>query len=141
MMPYSVLIRIAAVVAIIAAISGGIWYIDHRGYQRGIAEMKAEADAANLKAAQDYIERLKSAGEQHDKDQATITRLAAAARGVRVHIPTCPAAAGAENPDGGSGVFSERVDAEFVRFQTEVGQLVERCDQLNIDAIRANAVR
>lgn len=127
-------LRLAGVAVVALALYGLYWAIDDRGYQRG----KNDERAAQLEAAKKLIERFNQAEVQHDQDQATIARLAADAQRVRVHIPTCPASSA--DTDGSARVLSNGVDEEFGRLQTRVGELVERCDQLNIDAIRANGV-
>ena len=107
------------------------------GYWKGRSDANAAAIERERDALVEYTNRVKQAGEQHDKDQITIDRLAADARRVRIHIPTCPTA---ENPDGGSGVFSDRVDQEFEIFSGRVGEIIQRCDRLNADAIRSNKI-
>ncbi|MDD3884569.1 MAG: hypothetical protein PHW66_06490 [Gallionella sp.] len=125
--PFRYLLLIALIFAA-TCFGGGYW----KGYgDAGNNAIKRE-NAALLR----YTEKLNQAGVQHDEDQATINRLAADAGRVRVHIPTCPAAA--KNPDGSAGLLSDRVDAAFAELQSGTGQLIQRCDQLNIDAIRAN---
>ena len=127
-LPYKILF-VASFIALVGL--GGYWKGRNDANQ---AAIERERDAL-IK----YTEKLKQAGEQHDQDQSTIDRLAADARRVRIHVPTCPSTAAGQ--DGSAGVFQQRVDEEFGKFRTRVGELVQRCDQLNIDAIRANSER
>jgi hypothetical protein len=141
--------KLAAALIGILALLGGIWYVYHLGYEAGGDQVRtqwydertriAQEQEAALKA---YADAYTKAEEKHDADQITINNLAATADRVRIHLPTCPGnGASAKNQDGSAGVFSDRVDQLFADFQTRVGGLVARCDQLNIDAIRANAAR
>jgi len=125
-------LRLAVIAAVSLALYGAYWTIDNHGYQRAMTEMR---DAA-LVVAQEQAKRLKLSQEKHDADQATIARLAADARRVRVNFPSCPRSSEGEN--GGSRVLSDSVDAAFADLQEATGRLVERADQLNIDAIRQN---
>ncbi len=126
----------------------GLWRLYHGGYQAGRAEVQAQWDAERIRrdeAERDallaYADQVKHAQEQHDHDQTTIDTLADDARRVRIHLPACPGAAARPGPgaDGAAGVFSAGVDQRFAEFQQRVGGLIRRCDQLNIDAMRANA--
>lgn len=97
----------------------------------------------NYAALMAYAERVSKGEKQHDQDQDTINRLAAERNRLRVHVPTCPVpttAATGTSQDGSAGVLSNRVDEYFAAFQASTGQLIQRCDQLNIDAIRLNSV-
>ena len=91
-----------------------------------------------------YSNSLTEAGEQHDKDQSSINHLHDQLGRVRVHFPsTCSMSAApkpAANSSGAARILPESVDGLFADLQARVGKLVERCDQLNIDAIRQNAV-
>lgn len=103
----------------------------------------AEQQEKNRLALLAYAKKITDAGVQHDQDQAVVNRLSADLRRVSIHIPTCPVpgvAEAATDSHGGSGVLSEKVDGIFADFQAETGRLIERCDQLNIDARRANQV-
>ena len=106
------------------------------GYTKGRRDVKADYVEQERNALIEYAAKIKQAGEQHDEDQATITRLAADARRVRIHIPTCPTAS--EDQNGEAGVLSGRVDDLFGELQARTTDLIQRCDQLNIDAIRTN---
>lgn len=126
----------AALLAIISlSIYGLYFFIENKGYNRAIAEMNA---IENTKL-QEHIEKLKLAGEQHEKDQATITRLANESSRVRVKFPICKSSV-EENTDGGNGILSDRMEQGFAELQGKVGELMLRCDKLNIDAIESNKV-
>lgn len=139
MIPSPWMFKLAGAVVVALALYGLYWAIDNGGYNRGITEMTGRYRDAEIKRDKEQSERTKTAQEKHDADQKTIARLAADARRVRVNFPDCSARSGGEGPDGRSGVLSARVDEEFGRFQEETSRLVERCDQLNIDAMRMNA--
>lgn len=106
------------------------------GYWKGREDANQAAIERERDALVKYTEKMKQAGEQHDQDQATIDRLAADARRVRVHFPTCPATA--ENPDGEAGILQRKLDDAFANLQDGTSALIQRCDRLNIDAIRTN---
>jgi len=108
------------------------------GYFKGRSDANMAALAREQAALIEFNHKLQNAGVQHDEDQAVINRLSADVGRVRVHIPACPTVTA--NPDGSAGVFSDRVDALFAELQDRTGALIQRCDQLNIDARRANAI-
>jgi len=89
-----------------------------------------------------YADRIVKSGVDHDKNTRTIRNLGRELDGLRVNFPTCPVSDITEaggHPSGAAGVLSDAMDAEFAKFQKETGRLIERCDTLNIDAIRANS--
>jgi hypothetical protein len=127
----------------------GLWYLHHDGYEAGKDEVQVQWDAdkiqrdeAQKQALVAYANRITQAQEQHDHDQALIDQLHDDVKRVHIHLPTCSnAAATGQNPDGTAGLLPSRVDESFARLQERAGRLFARCDQLNIDAIRANAGR
>ena len=142
------MVKLAGALAILAAIGYGLWTLHHDGYEAGRNEILAQWNAARRdqataqKAALEaYARQLTRAEAQHDKDQALIDHLHAAAGRVRIHLPACAGqpAPGAAHPDGAAGLFPAGVDQSFAAFQDEVGGIIARCDQLNIDVRRANA--
>lgn len=90
-----------------------------------------------------YAAAIKSAGEQHDKDQLTVNNLHDQLSRVRVHFPACRPMSGdtkaAVSKNRSSRVLPDAVDSLFAKLQSRTSALVERCDQLNINAIRLNA--
>jgi len=117
----------------------GMISAEHEAQQKLVIEQQKQNRLALLA----YAKRITEGNDQHDKDQIAINRLAADARRVSVHFPACPVPGAAEpegNIGGASGVLSNPVDAYFAEFQDGVGALIEKCEQLNIDAIRANKV-
>lgn len=140
--------RMIGAAALLLLIGFGLWQLHHSGYVAGRNAVQVEWDADRIRMAEadhamrvKYEERMKHAQQQHDLDQGRIDRLHAAAGRVRIHLPTCHARAGtAGSEDGNAGVLSEKVDRRFAEFQASVGRIIARCDQLNIDAIRANAL-
>jgi hypothetical protein len=88
-----------------------------------------------------YANRITEGDTQHAKDQIAINNLRDAAGRVHVEFPSslCGAAQASKGADGSPGVFPNRVDQEFTKFQGRISELAARCDQLNIDAIALNA--
>lgn len=139
-------IRLIGAALLLALLALGQWYWLHSEYRAGQQDVQVRWDAdkisrdeAQKTALLAYANRITQAQEQHDHDQAAIDDLSQRARGMRLHLPACgdTAAAGAD-PDGGSRLLSKRVDEGFGRLQDRAGQLLARCDQLNIDARRLN---
>src|SRR3990167_3319485 len=97
--------RIAAALAIVAALAWMYNAIDQRVYDRAQSEHNESMNKALLA----YAATITTAGTQHDKDQAIINRLSAAGR-VRVTFPVCPIAKSSTDPDGSAGVLSNRMD-------------------------------
>lgn len=128
-------LRIAAVAGLAAALLFGYNYIEQRGYNR----CQTETQAANLKLANAYINRLTKAEEDRDANQTIIDRLVVESHSLHVHFPVCPAT-DPQNPDGTAGLFSKRVDESFRNLQERGTVLFERCEALNADAIKVNSV-
>ena len=115
------------------------WYATSDHYQKQLAEVQLATALAVQGELLLRQEQLKLAGEQHAKDQTTINTLRDPAGRVRVVFPRCGEDAPTEeNTDGRAGALSGQVDRAFAEFQEEVGRLVFRCDQLNVDAIEVN---
>ena len=132
------MLRLIGIAVVALALYGLYWSVDNGGHQRGVMEVTNKYRDAEIKRDKEQAERIKTAQEKHDADQKTIARLAADARRLRVNFPNCSSVASGESQNGGSGVFQPRVDELFAELQSRTGSLVERCDQLNIDAIRQN---
>jgi len=128
------------------------WWVTSNHYQTEINALKlANSNAVNAELLRqqnllkDRAEKIRLAEEQHATDQITINRLGNQLARVRIKLPaiSCSPVPGTtqtgENPDGGSGLLYQRVDEAFAELQAGVGQLIQRCDQLNVDAIAANA--
>jgi len=141
--------RIIGAASLLLLVGFGLWQLHHSGYVAGRNAVQVAWDADRLRMAETehaaqlaYEERMQHAQQQHDLDQARIERLHAAAGRVRIHLPTCPPRPDdTAATDGGARLLSERVDRRLAEFQARVGRLIARCDQLNIDAIRANEPR
>ncbi len=142
MNPYAIL---AIVVVWVASVGGAGVY----EYRNGVTVTKAayekqqiqvDAKSAALIATKDAL--ILEGDTQHGKDQITIDRLAGQLSDrMQVHIPTAKCSAnsqGSTDTNGAGRILSDGVDAIFARLQAGVGRLVERCDQLNIDAIASN---
>lgn len=148
MMPAAFQLKLIVAVILLAFAGLGLWYLYHCGYLAGEDEIQVKWDADKVRrdeAQKDalitYANQLRDKEIQHDKDQAVINQLADDARRVRIHLPVCPdnTASAAAGQNGEAGLLSGRMDQLFAEFQTKVGSLIARCDQMNIDAIRANA--
>jgi hypothetical protein len=144
-MPTLAELRLAGIGILALLVGLGLWYLHHDGYEEGKTEVQAAWEANKLKQAEAqkaalvvYAQKLQLSEEQHDQDQAVINQLHDDAQRVRIHF--MPACAGA-GKNGKAGVLSGTVDTLFAGFQERVGGIIARCDQLNIDAIRANGSR
>jgi len=149
---YRFLAKFIVILVVAGSAAFGAWYVTSDHYEAIIARHALD-DATTVnaelrrvqKSLDDRIETIRLAEEQHATDQITITRLGNQLAGVRIHIPSvsCDPVPGisqtAAHSNGAGGILSERVDAAFAQLQSGVGQLVQRCDQLNIDAIQVNA--
>ena len=147
--PYLRWLKLGGALAVLAGMAYGLWSLYHAGYRAGADDVQVKWDADNIRREEAqragllaYAAKINQAQEQHDHDQATIDTLADTARRLRIHLPACAGrAAASAGPDGAAGLFPAGVDQGFAEFQARVGGLIRRCDQLNIDAIRANAAQ
>lgn len=127
------------------------WWLTSGHYQGVIAKeheaqqvLVIEQQRQSMVALSAYIERGKTAGVEHDKNAIIVRDLRRERDRLRIAFPTCPVSDTTEtgaDSGGGGGILSDQLDAAFADLQRETGILVERCDTLNIDAIRANAIR
>jgi hypothetical protein len=117
-------------------ICAGSWFGYYKIEQKGYDRAQAELQQANLELAIAYANRLTKAEGERDANQVIIDRLAS--QRVQVHFPVCPSTG--QNPDGTAGILSQRVDQIFADFQERGRVLFERCEALNADAIKLNAV-
>lgn len=119
-------------------------------YGRHVESLKqtAERDKAiqeqqdkNTKDLLAYAEQIKKGQIENDQNRALIARMHADTNRLRVHFPASALCAEAQpnpNSDGTSGMVPNRVDEVFAELQRRAGELFERCDQINADAIRLN---
>ena len=127
------------------------WWVTSNYYHAEINALKAEnSNAVNAelqrqqKLMADRAEQSRRAEAQHALDQLIINRLGTELSRVRVYVPSvgCGTMPGtgqaATDSNGASRVLYQRVDAAFAELQSGVGQLIQRCDQMNVDAIAAN---
>ncbi len=130
-------IEIFLIVLVVLLVVGfiGYKYAENKGYQRCQKEM--QADELNL--AIEYANRIVRAEGERDANQVIIDRLTAESRRVQIHIPACQTTGG-ENSNGTAGILSERVDESFRNLQTRTTVLFQRCEALNADAIKLNAI-
>lgn len=137
---------------LLIGIAGGAssaWWFTADHYQGVIAkeheaqqELVIEQQEHNRLALLAYAERIVKAGADHDKNIRIVRNLSRELDGLRVNFPTCPlprAAEGGGNSGGGTGALSDKLDDAFADLQKETSRLIERCDELNADAIRANS--
>lgn len=136
--PYVIL---AAVLIFIASVGGA--YIkggnDRENDVRG--ELATHERDAIKTALTEYQAKVTKGDQQHAQDQATIARLSATARSLRTHFPTCDKQPQAvTDSNGGTGLVPSGVDESFERFKQRTEQIIERCERLNSDARRSNAL-
>lgn len=141
-------IRIALILAMLAATNYATWYLTRQNGQNRLYEVQlAMASAANaeLAARQELadkrLELINQSQVKHDKDQALINLLADNLRRVQVKgicAGSVPPDSAAANQNAGAWTFSEGVDSNFARLQFRASEQFRQCDQINIDAIRVN---
>lgn len=135
----------------LAAGSLPAWWLTADHYQGVIAKGEVKRQKEIIDQQEEtrqgllaYADRIKTAGGDREKNAIIVRNLSRDLERLRnIHIPIIcpvPAAAGTgADSDGGARLLSGAVDALFARLQSRAGELVERCDTLNIDAIRRNA--
>lgn len=135
LLPSKLMLLILSVSSVLIALYGAYRYVEGKGYEKATQEQKDEQRKGLLA----YAERITQAGEQHEKDQDTINHLASESSRMRIKFPVCKSPV-EENPNGGSWSLPNRVEQDFADLQAKAGELMLRCDQLNIDAIEANKI-
>ncbi len=138
---------LVSLAAVLCALYGVFSYGKHVQHVEDMAaSQKAviEQQAQNTAIAKHYTEKIIQSESEHDKNQAVIDKLRAAAGGVRIHFPECPgtlprSAQAEPGQDGSAGLLSNGVDEAFAKLQKGVDALINRSSQLNIDTIRLNA--
>lgn len=108
--------------------------------------MKQQADIIKQQLAQ--AEKEKKANETLSKNQEMVSVLSGNLRSVKLRKPaSCNPvdmpAAGSSSSDtsGGSGLLQQAGDRDLDEAKQGLDALIERCDRLNIDAIKSNASR
>ena len=137
--PFLGYIKLAGIVALVIL----TWWLAGEHY-KGIAlkdQVSRDKASAALIAKKDA--QIKEGDTQHGQDQVLINNLTgelARANRMPIHIPTrCDGnTEGGSDTDGGSGIFSEAIDSALAEVREEDGRDSQRCDQINIDAIRSN---
>lgn len=124
------------------------WWVTSTYYQKVIArehvvqqELIAKQQAENYEGLVAYAERLVNSEVQRDKNARTVTGLRHKLDGMFANLPTCPLPGTTEtgtNSNGGAGAFYEAANRAFGELQKGDNADFERCDTLNVDAIRAN---
>jgi hypothetical protein len=119
------------------------WYFTGEHYQKRISEIQLQTAESVQIELLNSADKRKTAEETHAKDQLTINHLRNNSQRVQIYIPCGNPLPTTDktgsNTDRASGLLSNRVDEAFAEFQTGVGYLIQRCDQLNIDARQFNA--
>lgn len=117
----------------------GVLSAEHEAQQKVVITQQEQ----NRLALLEYSKRIITAEADHDKNSRTIRNLSRELDGLRINFPTCAVSGVAESgtdTGGRAGAFSSGVDAAFADLQKETGRLIERCDELNVDAILANSM-
>lgn len=137
------------VLVIVGAFGAGV-YVTRDHYLADIRTMEANYQAAYSKAVQLQLDEIAAhqadliKGEtQHAKDQLVLGSLGYQLAGMQHASGICGGAAAkadaaSANRNRAGGVLPNRVDAAFGSLQTGIDRIVERCDQLNIDARQHN---
>ena len=122
----------AIIASLVLAISIGVGI-----YLKGRHDEAADSIESQRNGLLAYAERIKQGVEQNDKDRAVIDKLHNDVERLRntIHIPTCT-----QGTNEAGRLLSVEVDRLFGEFQERIGGLVQECDQLNADAIRANSL-
>lgn len=114
------------------------WYFTREHYLKKIGEIQLGMAQAVQTELLSREEKRQKAEVQHETDQHTIDNLHGQLGRLQVNGICRSTVQQGHNPDGTTGVLSSRVDEEFARFQSRVSEIIQRCDQLNIDAIKFN---
>lgn len=138
--PYIVALQLAAAALLLIGTNYLTWRLTSDSYIKEAQQQQIARDQASAKLIADRDAQILQGGIQHAKDQRTITDLAARNRSMQIHFPTagCGVTQGGADSDRAGGILSAGVDAAFAELQKGAGILVQRCDQLNIDAIQSN---
>jgi hypothetical protein len=135
---------------ILALACYGTWYVTSDHYEKKIVEIQlGMASAVQVQLLANQVEAdakavlIQKGVEQHAKDQLVINRLHNDVSGLQVSgicsSPLPQTNQTSEGSNAASGVLPDRVDEEFARFQKRTGELIQRCDQLNVDVIQMNS--
>jgi len=149
MNPLSIQIKLALAAGLIAAASYASWYVTSDHYQKQIAEIQLGMSTAvqtqllaDQQALADEAAKRTKAEENHAKDQLFINSLRNNIERLQLN-KICSSAlqqsrATSEDPDRATGIFSAEAEAAFAELQRGIDEDLQRCDQLNIDAIQFN---
>lgn len=148
---YAMLAKFVFALGLFASGAYSGWYVtsDHCQIKQDALQLSRDVAVkaqltSNQQALQSHLKLVQKAQVNHEKNQVTVSDAYAAFNSVRVTIPTvdCGSMPGnseaGTNSDRSAGVLSESINKYFAEAQGEAGKLSERCDRLNIDAIRAN---
>ena len=123
----------------------------YEAYEHGKASVqKQDAEALqkrqieNQRMVDEAEAKIKKAQETSNAQIIVITNLHNQLAGMQpIHFPHCPSAVpttpqAGNSKDGSAGVLPDSMDKLFADIQARTSALIERCDRLNIDAIRLN---
>ena len=142
-------------IILLVGLAGGAlpaWWVTADHYQ-GVIAKEHEAQQQLVITQQEknrqdllaYANRIVKAEAQHDKDNRTVRTLRNSLDSLRhIDIPICPLPGTAEtgtDSGGAARLLYEATNRAFAELQKGDNADFERCDTLNIDAIRANAAR
>lgn len=88
-----------------------------------------------------YAERITKAEVQRDKNDSIVVGLRHKLDGMLANLPACPMPGTTDtgtDSNGGAGLFYQEANRAFGELQKGDNADFERCDKLNVDAIRAN---
>lgn len=124
------------------------WWVTSTYYQSVIAreheatqQVVIKQQAENYEGLVAYAERIVNSEVQRDKNYRTVVGLRHKLDGVLANLPACPmpgTAGTGTDSNGGTGLFYETANRAFGELQKGDNADFERCDSLNVDAIRAN---
>lgn len=124
------------------------WWVTSTYYQKVIAKehesqqkLVIEQQEKNRLDLVAYAERITKAEVQRDKNAGIVVGLRRRLAGMPVDLPPCPmpgTADGGANNNGGAGLLYDAANRAFRDLQEGDNADLERCDRLNVDAIRAN---
>ena len=131
-------IKQAIYLAVLVICLTSSWYFTREHYLKKIDEFQLGMAEAVQNELLGREEKRQKAEVQHETDQHTIDNLHNQLGRLQVNGICRSTVQQGKDSDGATGVLSSRVDEEFARFQSRVSEIIQRCDQLNIDAIKLN---
>jgi len=128
-MPYKFIAGVLGIICLFIGFGLGM-------YQWGASNAREDQAMKDRDGFIEYAKELKKREEQHAKDQRTINDLSNKLNGMQyIPITTCTRE---RDSSRDNGLFYKQLDKAFEHLQAGVRLLIQRCDQLNIDAISIN---